>query len=302
MTPVKLGPMMALTLAAACWGFATVMTKAALTQIPPLTLLVIQLAVSVAGLWVMVVAQRARLPPRRTAYQLGLLGLLNPGIAYTLSLLGLRLTTASMSSLLWAAEPILILGLARLSLRERLTPIILLFSALAIVGVVLVADVGLKVEAGNTGLGNMLILGGVVCCALYTVLTRRTVAVFDPLVLIALQETFALVWALAIWPLEFTSVAVDSLAAIPADAWLWAALSGLTYYALAFWFYLTGLKAIPASLAGIFINLIPIFGVGGAYIFLGERLGTLQWAGAAFILVAVFAILGWPQRETVPAS
>src|SRR3990170_2882838 len=93
----------AMTLAAACWGFATVMSKGALAHIPPLTLLVVQLAVSITFLWIIIVAQRIGLPRRREAVRLGLIGLLNPGIAYTFSLFGLTLTTASMSTLLWAA-------------------------------------------------------------------------------------------------------------------------------------------------------------------------------------------------------
>ena len=302
--PARLWFMTALTplgVAAACWGLATVMTKAVLSQIPPLTLLVAQLAVSLAFLWAIVLAQRARMPAGRSLLPLGLLGLLNPGLSYTLSLLGLRLTTASMSTLLWAAEPIVILGLAWLILRERLTPILLALSALAVAGVWLVVGIAPGAAQDGSLVGNALILGGVLCCALYTVLTRRMVATFEPLALVALQETFALAWALAIWPIELRSVGLPSLAAIPASAWAWAALSGIVYYALAFWFFLTGLKAVPASLAGLFINLTPIFGIGGAYIFLGERLVAWQWMGAILILIAVLGVLGWPQRESVPA-
>ena len=45
---------------------------------------------------------------------LGRLGLLNPGAAYALSLLGLTTITASLSVLLWALEPLMILFLAAL--------------------------------------------------------------------------------------------------------------------------------------------------------------------------------------------
>jgi drug/metabolite transporter (DMT)-like permease len=72
--------------------------------------------------------------------------------------------------------------------------------------------------------------------------------------------------------------------------WFWAVISGLIYYALAFWFYISGLRQMSASEAGLYLNLIPIFGVGGAYIFLGDRLTPLQWMGAICILLAVLAI------------
>src|SRR5947207_527264 len=81
----------------------------AVAEIPPLTLLPIQLATSLGFL---VFAGRLRGergiagPLRRPV---GWLGILNPGLAYALSLLGLALITASLSVLLWAVEPILIL-------------------------------------------------------------------------------------------------------------------------------------------------------------------------------------------------
>src|SRR5262245_59831055 len=134
-------PVTALVLAAACWGVATVITKHVLTNVPPLTLLVLQLTVSVVFLWAIVLVQRMRLPQRRDIVRLGGLGILNPGLAYTFGLLGLSYTTASMGTLLWAVEPILILGLAWLILRERLTPTLVAFSLLAIVGVMLVAGI-----------------------------------------------------------------------------------------------------------------------------------------------------------------
>ena len=64
----------------------------------------------------------------------------------------------------------------------------------------------------------------------------------------------------------------------------------------AFWFYIVGLKRVPASTAGQFLNLIPIFGVTGAAIFLGERLGPMQWLGAILILAAVAGIVKGQQR------
>ena len=73
----------------------------------------------------------------------------------------------------------------------------------------------------------------------------------------------------------------------------------LVYYALAFWFYVVGLQQAPASLAAMFLSLIPIFGVASAYLVLGVRLTLAQWDGAVLILAAVTAIVRLQQR---PAS
>src|SRR5215207_2165670 len=165
------GYLLALVLAAARWGFGAVMSKYAIDQVPPLTLLVVQLVVSVVLLWIAVAVQGTPSRGSRDSIRLGLIGVLNPGLAHTFSLLGLTQSTASMSALLWAAEPILIIGFAWLLLCERLTWPLLACAALAIVGVGVVA--GLDVWGGGTSslLGNLLIVIGVCCCALYTVLT-----------------------------------------------------------------------------------------------------------------------------------
>jgi drug/metabolite transporter (DMT)-like permease len=278
-------PMASLVLAAGCWGLGTVLSKLALAHIPPLTLLVTQLAASLMVLWPLLGLQRVKAPWSRKLLPVSLLGWLNPGISYTLSLIGLSMTTASASALLWATEPLLIVALAWLLLRERLTPKFLLLTAIAAGGASLV----IGADFGRPGVltGNVLILGGVLCCALYTVLAARLGTGISPLLAVTLQESLALGWALLIWPVELSQTGLARLERIPPEAWGLAALSGLVYYGLAFWFYLSGLRPASASEAGQFINLVPVFALAGAYLFLGESLQPIQWLGCGLVLLAV---------------
>jgi drug/metabolite transporter (DMT)-like permease len=107
------------------------------------------------------------------------------------------------------------------------------------------------------------------------------------------QQTVGLVWAAAIWPLELGGDAVEHVLALSLRDFLGAAVSGLMYYAAAFWLYLKGLRCVRASVAGGSLNLVPLFAIGTAYMFLGERLTQSQWVGAASILLSVFALLCW---------
>lgn len=79
-------------------------------------------------------------------------------------------------------------------------------------------------------------------------------------------------------------------------------ISGLIYYAAAFWFYVSALRSVAATTAGMFLNLIPVFGVTSAYIFLDERLTGIQWMGGAIILLAVLALLAFagPKVSSTP--
>ncbi len=292
-----------LTSATAFWGIATVISKALLASVPPITFLVIQLAPSVCVLWVLVLARGMLSVTWPGLLPLALLGLLNPGLSYTLSMLGLTKTTASVATLLWAAEPALIVVTAWLLLQETITTRFLTATAAAACGVLLVSGiVGGGDLANANGYGAALILGGVLCCALYTVLSRRIASSIDPLPAVAIQQTVGLIWAIAIWPLERQGGAINSVAALSQRELLGGALSGLMYYAAAFWFYLSALRSVPATTASIFLNLTPVFGVASAYIFLGERLTQSQWVGAATILLSVLALLTWASAHGAHAS
>jgi drug/metabolite transporter (DMT)-like permease len=273
-------PTVSLTLASALWGIATVISKAVLASVPPITFLVIQLAPSVCALWVLVLARGTRSATWRGLFPLALPGLLNPGLSYTLSMLGLTQTTASVATLLWAAEPALIVVAAWLLLRETITPRFLTTTAAAACGVLLVSGI---VGGGNlvsaSAHGAALILGGVLCCALYTVLSRKIASSINPLPAVAIQQTVGLLWVIAIWSVEPQCDAINSVAALSQRELLGGALSGLMYYAAAFWFYLNALRSVPATTASIFLNLAPVFGVASAYAFLGERLTQANGSG-----------------------
>ena len=279
-----------LILAAACWGFGTVISKRAVAEIPPLTLLPIQLG---SSLLLLVILMRARGLPFRdpTASPiLGRLGILNPGLAYALSLLGLATITASLSVMLWALEPLLILVLAAWFLQERVKPALVVLSLIAVGGMLLVIY---QPGGAASPIGVLLTVAGVGCCAAYTVITRRWISTSDSTAqVVVAQQAFALGLAFllvsAVW---FLGGAVTPQTISP-TGWASAIGSGVLYYGLAYWLYLTGLRKVPASIAAASFYLIPIFGVAGGFLFLGERLEPSQWIGAAIVLVAIGLTLG----------
>jgi drug/metabolite transporter (DMT)-like permease len=279
----------ALVGAAACWGLGTVVSKAALAEFPPITLLAVQLASSLAVLAILMRRQGISLRGDGPAL-LGRLGLLNPGAAYALGLLGLVSITASVSVLLWALEPMMIMLLAAVVLRERITPALVALSIVAVVGIALVVYEPASIGGGVVGV--VLALAGVACCAAYTVITRRYIPdARETSQVVLAQQAYA--FALALVLVSIVAVAGGSPipVAVSPIGTASAVLSGLLYYAAAYWLYLGALRRVPASIASASFYLIPIVGVAAGAIVLGERLGTTQWIGAAVVLVAVFGIL-----------
>lgn len=296
--PTSRAAVAALIAAAACWGLGTVVSKQVVDDVAPLTLLPMQLAVSCVFLLAITVARREPFgwtPPMR---RLAALGVLNPGLAYALGLVGLTTITASMYVLLWATEPVVILLLAALVLREHIPTALAASIAVAVLGVLLVVY---QPGAAGNGAGITLTLVSVGFCAAYTVLTRRLLLDDSSLTVVLAQQAAALGFAIVL------ATAVDvvggtgwELTGLSATAWLGAGLSGVLYYGLGFWFFLTGLRLVPASYAGAFLPLIPVFGLAGGYL-VGERLELRQWVGAVVIVVATAAI-ALQQRPSAAAA
>lgn len=280
---------LAAILSAACWGSATVMSKGVLAHMPPMTLLAIQLTASITVLWLAVLVLRPRVRLDRPTRRASLSGLLEPGVAYTFGIVGLALTTASNAALIGAAEPLLILLLAWLLLKERIGPPMLGLAALATLGIVLVIAPDAGAFSGQGSLaGDALILAGTFFAALYVIATRRLVGRMDPLPLSALQQSVGLLWTLGVLAAALLlGLAALGLDGVPLPVLLLAAASGVIQYALAFWLYLFALQSLPANVAGFCLTLIPVFGIAAAFAFLGEALNGVQWLGAALIIVSV---------------
>jgi drug/metabolite transporter (DMT)-like permease len=277
----------AMVLSAACWGLATVMSKAALAAFSPPVLLALQLVASVTFLWTAVGVTGHRVGLDAGARWAALSGLLEPGLAYAFGTFGLILTTAGNASLIATTEPLLIVALAWLVFREQVSARTVAAILAAIAGVAMVTGAHGAGGAGSS-FGDMLVVLGTLFAAFYVVVSSRLVTHIAPVSLAALQQSvgllFALVFLLAWSP---SSAVYDELAQADLKVVGLALASGVVQYALAFWLYLIGLQRLSASTAALFLTLIPVFGLSGAMMFLNETVGLLQAIGAVTIIVAV---------------
>ena len=228
------------------------------------------------------------MPKASALAPIAILGVLNPGIAYTLSLIGLSRVSASVTTLLWASEPLMIRLLAAALLREPVTWRLIAVMAIGAAGVALVADLphGFQ-NVGNEPIRVLLLLSAVLCCAFYTIFSRGLSGSADPLSIVAIQQAAGLGWAAALLSAGTDYGGWTDVATIALPQLATAALSGLMYYAAAYWLYLAALRCVPAAVAGAYFNVIPVFGVGLAIVFLGETLTAVQWAGVAAIMLSV---------------
>lgn len=275
-----------LTAAAACWGLGAVASKRAVAEMAPTALLVIQLASSVVVLTLVRSTQRRPSGPR-PALRLRALGILNPGAAYLLSLAGLTTITVGLSVLLWALEPVFIVGLAWLVFDHRLTARAASLMALAVGGAAVVGAAGV---GSADVIGVSLTVAAVACCAVYTVAASAWFGSESDLDIVVSQQRWALAFAVVAWALLTGPAHGGGVAGAGGVAWVSALASGTVYYGLAFWAFLAGLRRTTPATAAVYLNLIPLFGIGGGWFLLGERFTLLQMLASLVVVIAVVGI------------
>lgn len=200
---------------------------------------------------------------------------------------GLKLTGAANGSLIVAINPLLTVVLSAWWLRERIRP-------LQAVGLVVsLAGVGVIVTRGDLGVlhnlsfnhGDLLLLGAPLSWAAYSILGKRAMVAFSPLVATAyaaLSGSLLLILAAVLEALG--GAGPHHFSALGWLAILQLALFG-TVAGFVWWY--EGVKILGPSRAALFVNLVPVFGTLLAALILGEQLSWPQLWGGMLVIAGV---------------
>jgi O-acetylserine/cysteine efflux transporter len=292
-------PLAALVIASLFWGTAVSVTKYALRGFGPITLLAISLIAGTAVLWTIVILRGRRPPPRWR--RVVLLGLFEPALAYAGDLLGLDRTSAANGALLSGLESVFIVLLAAVFLRERITGRIAAALALALAGVMALEGTG---SFSGAGIGDLLVLAGVLSAAAYTIVARGMGEDSDPLTVTACQFAAATILVLPAAIFMWATHVETPPSHVPARFWLAALLVGVVGYAASFLLYNYAIARVRAAPASIIVNLIPVFGLASAVGWLGDPLTAGRIFGAILIglSVTIFTAIELGEARTAAAG
>ena len=209
---------------------------------------------------------------------------------------GVSLTDAVSAGVTMAAIPAAVAVMGWAFLRERVAPRTWVAVACAVAGIALFslskpelpAHAAQALEAENTPnlawLGQLLLVGAVVCEAAYTVIGKKLTGSLGPKRITSLINLwgFALTTPFGLylaWRFDFAAVG-------------WGTWALLLFYALAacmwtVWLWMTGLKAVPAAQGGVFSVLLPVSAALVGVLVLGESLTGLQLFAFAIALASV---------------
>lgn len=289
-------PCLALVIAVTIWASSFVAMKVAVMAYSPVIVIFGRMAV--ASVLFGLVALRTGIPrvQRKDIGIILLMALCEPCLYFIFEAYALRYTSASQAGMVAAILPLMVAGVAFVSLGERPRARTWAGFVIAVVGVVWLSAAGESTDhAPNPALGNMLEFGAMVFGTGYMVLLKRLSSRYSPWFLTAVQALVGAFFYLPGLALPMARVHGDpSLAGVLAILYLGSFVT-IGAYGL----YNFGLSRLPASQASAFVNLIPVLAALMGTVLLRETFTTGQIAASVVVLLGVGLSQGGLRRVGV---
>jgi drug/metabolite transporter (DMT)-like permease len=276
------------------WGVNYSVIKYGMTFVTPMAYNTLRVIIAAVTLLVIARVFGGPWPARRDALVLLGLGVIGNGIYQMLFAEGVSRTRAGEAALVVGASPALIALFGKLKGVEHVTARGAFGIGLSIFGVGLVV-LGRAASGEGAGdgslLGDLLVLCGSVCWAVYTVYLIPFTGRVAGLHVVALSLTGGAAFLLVIG----TPALIAQDWNVPRNAWLALFYSGIGALVVAYLLWYRGVKTLGATRTAMYANLQPLIALMVAWLTLGETPTAWQSIGAA-------TIVGGVLLTRVPAS
>jgi drug/metabolite transporter (DMT)-like permease len=274
-----------LLLAVLFLGTNPVAVKVAVAEFPPLPFVAVRFtAAGLLLLGLVALLETGGSIGRRDLLSMAGVGLVGVGANNVAFTLGVGMTTASTTALLYAAVPVwgILLGLALGLERPTLRGILGVCLAFLGVGVVVYGGLG---GGGTSLVGDLLVVVATVCWGSYAVLSLPLLRRHTPLVVAAYTMLFG---GLGAVPLALPGFVGGGWGGTSGAAWWALAYSTLFVAAFGFWTWQRGVSRVGANRVLVYQYLITLVGVMAGVVFLGEGLTANMVLGGAVVLLGVY--------------
>jgi len=289
----------ACALAGCLWGTGFYFGRLALNEMSVEYMVLYRFLFACVGLLPVAIIERVRLTWAETRLLL-ISAALGVPIQFLLQFHGLALTTVSHAALMVGIIPVLLAAAAALFAGERLDAVGWAALIGSTVGVMLITLGGTRAAGAQetpTVRGDLLVVLSLTLSIAWVLLSKKLMETHSPPAVTAytlLAGTVMLVgmilgprWVRGWIP---NHSAPMPFAHVSATAWIALALSGLACTATTTLLWNWGIHQVPASRAGVFLNIEPALGSVLGVKLLGERLGPYAWVGGALILAAAITL------------
>ncbi|PSN10072.1 EamA family transporter [filamentous cyanobacterium CCT1] len=225
-------------------------------------------------------------PPRKLWLPIALLGLTGIFAYNVFFFSGLKTVEAGRAALIIALNPVAIALGAALWLKDPLSRTRLAGIGLSLLGAAVVISDGnpVKLLRGDVGLGELFMLGCVLSWMSYTLLGKAVMAELSPFA----ATTYAcLSGALMLLGPALGEGLVGAIATATVTTWVGLLYLGVLGSAVGFSWYYDGLRQLGPARAGVFINLVPVFAIALAALFLNEIPTSSLLLGGSLVIAGV---------------
>lgn len=274
-----------LVLMATIWGVNYSVVKTGLQAMTPLSFTAVRMVSAAAVLFLVARVVKNTWPSRRDTMHLLVLGLIGNGVYQLLFISGMARTRAGVAALIVAAGPAWIAIMSRLLGRERVSRLGWAGIVLQLIGVLCVVGSTQGFEGGEQGLiGAMLISGGSIIWALYSVLLQPYTQRMNALPLSAITlASGALMMAVAGAPdmlrLDWGGVSLAGWGAV-----LYSSLGAMV---IGYMLFYQGVRVLGPTKTAMYGNLQPIIAIAVAWAVLHETPTGWQLLGAGFVMAGL---------------
>ena len=270
------------------WGSSFFWNKLALQEIGPFTLVAARLLLGLigmlAGMWI----RRPKLPgTRREWLMMGLLGLTNTAIPFSLIAWSQQYIDSTVVSILVSSVPIFTVILAHFLIsEERLVPKKFLGIVVGFLGVVVLFWRGISNVGKMTMVGQLGVLGAAVFFAISAIIARRETGKLDPLIQSFVSLTVADVF---MWVVVLVAEPAFSMPTEPAT---WGALLwlGVVGSALAYHIYYFLIGEIGPTRTSLIAYLMPVVGLVLGVLLLREGFDIQLLVGSVLVLGSIWVV------------
>lgn len=196
---------------------------------------------------------------------------------------GLARTSVANSALIVSSTPIVITLFSSLSAHERPGRLHWAGTLLSLAGIYIVVGRGAEIDGASIG-GDLMLIGAVICWAVYTIGARTLMERHSPLGVTAVSM---LIGTLVYVPMVAPHLAHVPWAAVSAAAWIKLVYSAIFALCLSYTIWYAAVRQIGSARTALYSNLLPIVAMATAYLWLHEPIGWTKAAGAAAVLAGV---------------
>lgn len=267
------------------WGFSYISTKALLQTLSPFQVAAGRFLLA-AGILLLISLATGHLEPIKGRDWPRLLFSAFSGIFiyFIFENSGLLLTTAGMGSLIIATIPVLNVIAENIFLRKHSGSKTWIGVILSAGGVFLVIRGGASFS-GASFVGNLLVIGAAISWVIYTLLNQPLSQKYDAFSLNLYQTLFGAMLLFVLAWFEGRPIPV-----LKADILLNIGFLAFCCSALGYLFYNYALRRLGSTVVTTFINFIPVCGVLGGILILGEPFSLEQMIGGLVILGGVMLV------------